>query len=404
MSGAIARLTLAILAGTAIVTSSPASASSYSVIYSFAGGSDGSTPAAGLLNVPGTVGSKLYGTTVFGGSGCATCGTVFAVDPATGTKTTVHDFNGTDGWQPSAALISLNGLLYGTTGFGGSACGGMGCGTVYSIVPSTNAENVVYSFGASPDGAAPFASVLNVGGTLYGTTQVGGTGTACNDNCGTVFSLTTGGSESVLHSFLGATSDGAYSIAGLTSYNGLLYGTTLRGGTADSGTVFSIDTSGNESVVYSFQGGSSDGAQPYAGLIVVGNRLYGATNTGGGTGCGGSGCGVLFKINPSTGNETVVHTFTGPDGANPQGSLLDVGGLLYGTTIEGGVSVTGSTYGTIYSFDPSTGTETVLHTFGSSSSDGRHPRTTLINVGGTLYGTTEGGGSAGNGTVFAYTP
>ncbi|MBV9570591.1 MAG: PQQ-binding-like beta-propeller repeat protein [Alphaproteobacteria bacterium] len=393
--------------GAASVASAPASAGAYGSVYSFNGGTDGSAPLSGLLKV----GGKLYGTTVFGGTGnChligfSGCGTVFKFDPNTGAETIVHSFTGSDGFQPSATLIDVRGILYGTTGFGGTC----GCGTVFGLSPKTGALTVIHSFQpGGDDGTYPFASLTNVGGMLYGTTQYGGA-----TNNGTVFSIDLStGAEKVVYSFQGG-SDGAYSIAGLTKYKNVLYGTTLRGGTMDNGTVFALDpASGAESVVYSLQGGN-DGAHPYAGVINVGGKLFGATRHGGGQGCDGSGCGVVFSVNPATGNETIVHTFAGPDGATPLGSLVHVRGTLYGTTISGGLSLTSSTNGTIYSIDPATGAETVLHSFGNPG-DGRQPRTTLVDVNGTLYGTTSCGGTAGTatscagspgyGTVFSFTP
>ncbi|HEX3944356.1 MAG TPA: choice-of-anchor tandem repeat GloVer-containing protein [Rhizomicrobium sp.] len=414
----IARLTVAMLAGVAIVTSSPASASTYGVVYSFQGSGDAEAPISGLLNIPGVSGTTLYGTTPFGGTGSchyqnfSGCGTIYTADPSTGAETVVYSFTGSDGYQPSAALISVGGTLYGTTGFGGAN----GVGTVFAFDRSTNTLTVLHSFG-SGDGTYPFASVTYVGGKLYGTTQYGGTA-----NKGTVYSIDPStGAESVVYSFQGGTSDGASSIAGLTSYNSKLYGTTLGGGTGTCtggcGTVFSFDPMTNaESVVYSFQGGS-DGANPYAGLINVGSTLFGDTRGGGsGTGCITTGCGVVFSVNPTTGAETVLHTFTGPDGANPLASLINVSGTLYGTTNQGGIGISGTTYGTIYSINLLTGVETVRHSFGNGT-DGRSPRTTLINVSGTLYGTTICGGTGGSatscgtvgsepgyGTVFSYTP
>ena len=414
----IARLTFAMLAGTAIVTSSPANASTYSVVYSFAGSgsSDGAAPLAGLLSVPSTgVGATLYGTTAFGGTGgcsvvIAGCGTVFSVDTATSAEAVVHSFTGTDGDQPSAAVISRGGFLYGTAGFGGSGCGGMGCGVLFKTDPSTGATTVLHNFTTGSDARYPFASVLNVSGKLYGTTQYGG---ASND--GAIYSYDTATSTyTVEYSFGSIPADGVQSIAGLANIGGKLYGTTLHGGTYNGGTIFVFDPStGLESVLYSFGGTASDGLHPFAGVIALGNTLYGATRGDGGGGCGGIGCGTVYSYNLTTNTESIVHSFSGGDGANPLASLVNVGGLLYGTTANGGIGVSGPSNGTIYSINPLTSAETTLHSF-AVAGDGRNPRTTLINVGGTLYGTTICGGSGGTstscggdpgfGTVFAYTP
>jgi uncharacterized repeat protein (TIGR03803 family) len=137
---------------------------------------------------------------------------------------------------------------------------------------------VLYSF-KGKDGADPGAGLLNVNGTLYGTTTGGGKYCRGSDGCGTVFSITTSGKETVLHSF-GGTGDSGYPKAGLLNVNGTLYGTTAGGGANGSGTVFSITTSGAETVLYSFKGGK-DGKAPSAGLLNVKGTLYGSTEVGG---------------------------------------------------------------------------------------------------------------------------
>jgi uncharacterized repeat protein (TIGR03803 family) len=146
------------------------------------------------------------------------------------------------------------------------------------------------------DGAHPAASLINVKGTLYGTTYGGGA-----KNAGTVFSITTTGKEKVLHSFSGGRSDGAYPYASLINVNGTLYGTTTKGGSRcgsnlGCGTVFSVTTTGTEKVVHSFRGGTG-GADPLASLINVNGTLYGTTYTGGSS-CSHSGCGTVFALTP----------------------------------------------------------------------------------------------------------
>jgi uncharacterized repeat protein (TIGR03803 family) len=139
----------------------------------------------------------------------------------------------------------------------------------------------------------------------------------------------------------------------------------------------------------------------------------GATTREGGGSCFG-GCGTVFSIDLSTGTETVLYTFLGgTDGANPTSALLNVGGILYGTTGGGGAACPAiSGCGTVFSLNPQTGTETVLHAF-MDGTDGSGPSGPLIDVGGTLYGITYAGGGAtfptpcfgtGCGTIFSYTP
>ena len=175
-----------------------ASAASYEVVYSFQGSGDGSGPWAGLINVGGV----LYGTTTRGGgTGCASfdygCGTLFKITKK-GAEKVLHVFgSGTDGIQPEATLLDVNGILYGTTADGGGpGCGGLGCGTVFKFDPATGTESVVHSFTAGADGEQPEAGLINFDGTLYGTTVFGG-GTGCGGSgCGTVFAITQEGAES----------------------------------------------------------------------------------------------------------------------------------------------------------------------------------------------------------------
>jgi uncharacterized repeat protein (TIGR03803 family) len=183
------------------------------VLYSFRGYPyDGEEPDAGLTYFKGT----LYGTTSWGGvyecsSGKVGCGAVYSITPS-GTETVLHSFKGgEDGAFPFARLIVRNGTLYGTTSgvavvpLRGEMCPQQGCGTVFSITPSGH-ETVLHRFTGSPDGQEPLAPLRNVNGTLYGTTYLGGSHVC---GCGTVFSITPGGKEKVVYSFRGGT-DGAY--------------------------------------------------------------------------------------------------------------------------------------------------------------------------------------------------
>jgi uncharacterized repeat protein (TIGR03803 family) len=235
-----------------------------------------------------------------------------------------------------------------------------------------------------------------VNGTLYGTSGGGANGK------GTVFSITPSGKEQVLYSFRGGT-DGAGPAAGVTDVKGTLYGTTEGGGAystyyvGPAGTVFSVTPSGKEKVLHSF-GLGKDGIQPQAGLVEVKGTLYGTTGVGGSGACGRVGCGTVFSITPS-GRETVLHSFNGSDGQDPSATLLNVNGTLYGTTYIGGAYGCG----TVFSITLS-GYETVVYSFGGSSQDGCYlPRSGVIDVNGTLYGTTFIGGAHNDGTVFSIT-
>lgn len=359
----------------------------YNTLYSFGKrSSDGAEPKAGLIDVNGT----LYGTTYAGGNiACSGgCGTAFKVKPP-GKERVIYRFGGgTDGANPSASLLAVKGALYGTTEYGGS--GGTGEGTVFKI-DAGGTEDVLHSFGPEPDGANPLAGLTDVRGKLYGTTLSGGNG----EFSGTVFRITTSGREKVVYSF-GYGSPGQNPIAGLVTLNGTLYGTTKFGEETSSsfgyGTVFAVTRAGTERLLHAFD--LSDGYYPAADLINVSGTLYGTTEGGGAYG-GPYGDGTAFSITTS-GNLTSLHSFgSGTDGSSPWASLLDVHGKLYGTTAGGGAYGKG----TVFSMNLS-GAETVLHSFGYGP-DGATPLASLIDVNGTLYGTTSAGGTYGDGTVFA---
>jgi len=194
-------------------------------------------------------------------------------------------------------LLDVNGTLYGTTFAGGkgSNCPGTGgCGTVFSITIAGK-ERVLHSFGVyTGDGTDPSdGALVDVGGTLYGTTDAGGASSNCfsGDICGTVFSITTTGKEQVLYSFGASPNDGG-TPSGLTNVRGTLYGTTTYGGQNGDGTVFGVTTAGVEQVLYSFAG-EPDGKSPGTGVIKVGNRLYGTT-----VGGGSRNDGTVFSLRP----------------------------------------------------------------------------------------------------------
>ncbi len=381
---------------TRITTERPRTSITYRALYSFRGSADGESPEAALAEV----GGSLYGTTYLGGlQHCvhkrSFCGTTFAITTS-GAETQLYSFRGPkrkDGANPLAGLIDVDGTFYGTTVFGGG--GAHTLGAVYSITPS-GSEAVLYRFnGGRRDGALPYAGLTEVNGTLYGTTSAGGPGG------GTVYAITTSGTETVLHTF--GRGDGLRPLAGLLNVKGTLYGTTVAGGKTGCydqrgcGTVFSVTTSGKESVLYSFTGTSGDGANPNARLINVKGKLYGTTPLG-----GTYTRGTVFSIGV-TGTEQVLHNFgSGSDGASPEAGLINVKGKLYGTTEAGGTN----NHGTVFAITAS-GAETVLHSFGGPPNDGAFPVAGLLNVNGTLYGTTAGGGAYGSygyGTVFALTP
>jgi len=195
---------------------------------------------------------------------------------------------------------------------------------------------------------------------------------------------------------------------------GDLYSTTAFGGGGQGGTVFkltpNLDGTWTESVLHSFTG--TDGEHPDAGLIFdAAGNLYGTTFNGGisGGSCP-SGCGVIFKLrrnSDGTWTESVLHSFTGADGANPfAGLIFDAAGNLYGTTTIGGNPSCSNGCGTVFRLTPNsdgTWTESVIHSFAN------HPAATpfaglIFDAAGNLDGTTDLGGNAGGGTAFRLTP
>ena len=302
--------------------------------------------------------------------------------------------------NPAAGLINVSGTLYGTTEAGGSGCGHSGCGTVFSIT-TTGSEKPLYSFHGRSDGHSPAASFLDVNDTLYGTAFNGGGGCGHRAGCGTVYSMSTAGNEQVLYCFCGGAYTAGWPDASLIKVKGTLYGTTRWGGATGAGAVFSVTPGGKYTLLHSF-GSGYDGVEPEASLIDVNGTLYGTT-TGGGSGCASGGCGTVFPIT-TTGKENVLYSFAGgSDAAVPYAGLIDVNGTLYGTTDYGGAN----DVGTVFSITTD-GTEKVLYSFGGGS-DGARPLASLTSVNGALYGTTFSGGisgcdvSSGCGTVFSVT-
>jgi uncharacterized repeat protein (TIGR03803 family) len=344
------------------------------ILYSFAGGSDGVAPWSGVIFDSK---SNIYGTTAGGGrySNCTGgCGTAFQLTKGAGgawTEKILYSFSGkSDGYGPNGLAIDAEGNLYGTTEFGGSSnCSYGGCGTIFKLTPSTSGpwkKTLLHGFhGGAADGAQPQAALLfDPQGNLYGTANVGGNSGCFFLGCGAVFELkpAAGGhwSYNVIYLFNEAP-DGFLPRGALVfDKQGNLYGATNAGGGTAAlcpgygcGTVFELapqsDGTWTESVLYRFQGGN-DGANPYAPVVVnsVGN-VYVATATGGSLqGCEGYGCGTLEELTPSgsgvwTGN--VVVQFGASPGIAPYAGLTtDANGNLFGTTNQGGKAGVGLVY------------------------------------------------------------
>ena len=295
-------------------------------------------------------------------------------------------------------------LLYGTT-YGGGAPGpspspcSLGCGTVYAIDPNEPvSENVVHAFGGDGDGAIPEGDLTVVNTTtgdfLYGTTSYGGEKNAsgCPHGCGTIFDIDPSGRESVLYSFAGSPGDGATPVGALfMPVSGTFYGVTEYGGAHGFGTIFTWSASGGETPIYSFKGGLRDGAYPINNFIAVGGALYGITSQG-----GKANAGTVFRLTLApTAKERAIFSFTSTTGDYPAGlDAYSNSTTLYGTTSAGGRNQRGTVFALsvagrmkwVYSFkgDP----------------DGAFPRAQPRLYQDAIYGTTHGGGKNGVGSIY----
>jgi uncharacterized repeat protein (TIGR03803 family) len=393
----------------AMSTTLPAQTQTLTVLHNFAGQpTDGRNPTGGLLFDPA---GNLYGVTSNGGA--ANAGTAFKLDP-NGTESVLHSFAGAEGDFPSAGLArDAAGNLYGVTSNGGTStpCPFLiGCGIVFKLDPA-GTETVLHRFGSNgPDGTGPMGRlILDNSLNLFGTTQMGGekgckifVGKILTEvGCGTVFKVDATGNETILYRFLNAT-DGAFPRAGLTQdASGNLFGTASTGGVMNCtalfskcGTVFEVDTTGTFSMLYSFQGASTgpDGGNPLSSLLLdAAGNLIGTTSVGGtGAPCSvGFACGTIFQVTPA-GKEALLHSFVPGDGAAmpTAGLVQDAAGNFYGLSS-----------GNVFKLD-STGKESVLFTF--TGNDNLASGELVQDAAGNLYGMTPSG-TSGFGTVFKLT-
>jgi uncharacterized repeat protein (TIGR03803 family) len=395
------RITILLVAVVALSAVSLA-ASAEHVLYNFTGGADGALPHSSLTYHDGS----FYGATAAGGA--TDNGVVFRLQRVGNNwvETVLYAFTGdNDGLGPfSDVVFDAAGNIYGNTTFGGTN----GFGDIYKLTPSGSGytESIIHTFTGGADGGSPSQAgklLLDGRGNVYGTTLVGGA-----FNFGAVFELTPAGSgytESVLYSFTGG-ADGAAPEGNLIRRGSSLFGVTFSGGEFGFGTVFRLTLSAGiwtEKVLYSFTGGA-DGGAPFGGLVFdESGNLYGTTSGEGGL----FGDGTVFQLkNSSAGwTQTVLHSFIGgEDGQSPEAALiLGPNGNLYGTTV--GLFLSGPPFGTVFQLSPSQSgwTQTVLHNF-AGGSDGEYCFGAVVFQGGTLYGTTRGGGSQGEGTIFEVAP
>ncbi len=335
----------------------PRARGGFTPLYSFKGGKDGASPSGTLLNVKG----NLYGTTSYGGTGCSGspsgCGTVFEL--STSGERVIYRFKGDpDGVNPRA-LINVNGKLYGTTLAGGRS----GYGTAFELNPSTGAERVLHSFTGGAGGARP-GTIVALKGSIYGIAGGGKSGS------GIIFQVTPSGEEHTIYSFKG-NKDGD-SPVGLVAVNDELYGTTSGGGTKDHGTAFVIDR-GEKHSIYNF---GANGSLPYGPLIYLNGKLYGSMFWGG-----------IFAMTTLGKERVICNSATGVD-------IAFMGNAFYGTYDSNG-------YGIIYKV--SSGAARKFYAF-KGGRDGAGPDGPLLPIKGVLYGTASGAGEHGYGTVFELRP
>jgi uncharacterized repeat protein (TIGR03803 family) len=322
------------------------------ILYEFSEDGDGFQPDSGLVFDKA---GNLYGTTVQGGTSF-NCGTVYRLSPnsnGTWTENILYNFKtegSGDGCAPiSGVILDAAGNIYGTT----PGHGEYGFGTVYKLTNSGGvwSETILHNFNfGTSDGQGPLGLAMDAAGNLYGTTTSGG-----QSGVGIVFELSQSGgtwTENILYDFQGGPADGAFPESGLTfDEAGNLYGTTLYGGSGTvcppgtCGTVYRLKrTQGTwvEELLYSFQGGN-DGSFPFAGVTILGHKLYGTTGFGGDGPCvqnGSVGCGTLYVLEELNG-KVVERTIQldGSDGYLPEANLVaDKKGVLFGTTLDGGSS------------------------------------------------------------------
>jgi uncharacterized repeat protein (TIGR03803 family) len=361
-----------------------APAQTFSSLVSF-DGSNGANPEWGAL-IQGRDGN-LYGNA----GGPYSGGSAFKITPG-GTLTVLHNFTGgTDGTGPMPGLmLATDGNFYGVNSNGGAG----GEGVVFRITPSGTFTTLHAWDG--PEGRNPNSDLVEAGkGAFYGTTVNGGSA-GCNAGCGVVFEMTPDGTITDLHNFDFLDGWDAVGAGTIQANDGSLYGETAGGGfsscntsSVNCGVIFKITLSGTFSVLHRFTG--PDGGDPTGGLLEAPDgNFYGTTAAG-----GANGDGTVFKITPGA-KLTTLHSFDGTDGTGPYGGvILATDGNFYGTTRFGGANGDG----TIFEITPG-GTTTKLHDF--AGADGATPMNGLLQAtNGTFYGTTYGGGTSDQGTVFS---
>lgn len=378
-------------------------ASGYHVLYSFGMHSAGSQNMVfqSRLTQPESIqliksGPVLYGTSSEGGM--SNCGTIFSYNLRTGKERVLHSF----GWPLNKVDLShpTGAMVKRDSTLYGVTAGGSGGIFSYNLL--TGAETILHSFTPAQDGAEPVGSLVQSGLVFYGLTSAGG-----GANAGTIFSCNVKtGAETLLHSFVGNATDRGVPTAAIIKSGSTLYGVTSRGGTPQQGTIFSFNIqTGTEKVLHIFGGiGHHDGANPSGSLLRAGSMLYGLTASGGylpAKRIFASG-GTLFSYDLATGKEKVLYGF-GTNALSPFGNLVLSGSTLYGTAFSGGQYTGGYSGGdgSVFGYNLATGVFTIVHAF--DGPHGANPLGGLLLSHGIIYGMTSLGGIHGHGVIFSLT-
>lgn len=330
----------------------------------------GSQPLSELVES----GGQLWGTTSQGG--LYNNGVIFSIN-TDGTLFTVHeDFFSSKGKYPKGKLLVYNDELWGT------ASGTIG--VVFSIKNdgSSYTEKIEmkdYNL-ENPEG-----DLILSDGKFWGTTTRGGT-----NGYGAIFNMNPDGTGfTVVHEFNKENNNGAYPKNSLFESNGKLWGTTLNGGVANLGTIFSIEKDGsNFKLVYDCN--NPKGYKPIGTFTEKNRKLWGVTKEG-----GNYGKGTVFSVGTDGANHNVLHHFDGDMGRDPDGSLLSIGAAFYGVTTYGG----SNDEGTLYRMDDDGSNFEILHHFELST--GQRPKGQLIKLNDKLWGTTISGAANGYGGIFS---
>ncbi len=407
--------------------------SGYAILHVFGALSDGYSPSALIEGSDGA----LYGTMQTGGTS-QNYGVVFRMNKdGSGYTVLRYLLSSSDGSGPRGLTEGPGGALYGVTASGGTGS----AGTVFKLNKDGSNFVVLKNLGGTNGSAARSGVLAASDGALYGTTTTGG-----SVNRGVVYRVTADGSSfTVLHNFLGTTTDGGRLDARLTEGpNGALYGVTFGGGSGSRGTVFQINKDGSGyAVIKSFAGNATEGGTPTTPLMVAPDgTLFGANTT-----VGGDTYGLLYRLNADGSGFTALRSFAAPDGSIPFAPVTEASdGVLYGTTYLGGGSAKGvlyrvnkdgsgysvlhrftngtdgsyplgaivegsdgllygaasnssTVYGALYRQNKDGSGFTVIHAFGGTA-DGSGPQGLIEGSDGLIYGCASGGGSANFGTVF----